>query len=119
MKYGDRDWDEVDLDESLDLDDTGIEDMLDGDYYKHVADKDPSFDEVIGLAVDEALEQIDEDEMVEAILGEPDRYSDYENYSPPYRDDEDAYADGEPAEEDVSSTPPGDSPPDKGYEDYK
>lgn len=113
----DRDYDEVDADD-YDLEDTGVGDMLDGDYYKHVAPVDSSFDEVIEKAVDDALAQIDEEEMLEVILGELDRYNDYENYSPPYRDDEDEYADGD-QEDDVPSPPAGDSPPDKGYEDYK
>lgn len=114
----DRDWDEIDLDdEVLDLDSTGVGDLISNLAKPHEVDDEGfgTYDSDARI-INERLDAIDEDEQVERILTELG-LDEYENYTPPFRDEEDAFADGEVDDDDGPMAPQ--QVPDKGYEDYR
>jgi len=105
MSLFDRNFDDADFgDDVLDLDDTGVEDFTSIDSSDLSSlflprEEGEGFVENMEMLINRAVDDAEEEQKVEEILAELDREP-YENYSPPYRDDEDDYDTGDNYEED-------------------
>jgi hypothetical protein len=95
-----RNYDEVDSEEAVDLDEMGVGDIVGHNVPLAPGDGLGTYDQM-SRELNNLLDEKELEEMAEEALrdtfAEMDR--EYENYSPPFRDDEDEYDDGEQDEE--------------------